>query len=796
MPKPLSPYLLFAMLPAWSLADWQPIDQVPAGLRQQISPACTGAFIDPFVAGDANQIQYQGDFSEYSLSNNEYLLSGNASVLQGNQFIAGDSITFNRETGVANVSGQYEVREPGFYGQGSRVLRDETGAFRASDGRFVLHDSQLNGFAEQYEQLPSGKVRLRNVSFSRCAPDSNTWRVGSHRLTIDRQAGRAQAISAWVNVYGVPVLWVPYLSIPLTDQRATGLLTPTVKFGGDGLLPTAISQPLYLNLAPNYDSTLTWHWYKEVGSRPDVEIRYLTQRHQGQLDASRFIATRNFANANPELSSRWYWQFSHQGQPTENLSLQIKAADASDPQWQQDFAFADDPVTSYDQYAKLKWRQGNWQAGLLIDRTEPAKPDEQLVLADRKFRLWPQITLGYQTSLPSQIRGQANSELTQFSKPDIAALAEQVSNDLTVNRWRNQITLSRSWGSTALPGQISAQATSIQHWLDYEDEWPQEKTTPQAAIVPSLNVSQGMRLTSEPNRLGVKFSFEPNVRYLYVPLVNEQQFNPVVDTKVASDQYSNPSRFSGGDALADLERVQFSLTHRILVDGQTKFSAQATQGLKLAQERLTIKGDQFIIADVDPDWQQVPTGIQLKAAWTPRSDLEFSGVLEFDYIESTSSRWLEADSYGLAKRNFALHYGGQRQFLNLAWQREGLEDEAQFDDELKASGQIRLSDTLGVLAGATWHNEEGKYNNVSLRKVVYGAEWDSCCSHIRVAYQQDIAPKTEAGAPVDDAPSPFASIDDGLFIEVRLKGVAAHNDGIDELLSQFKGYAGRLFQFR
>lgn len=798
MLKPYSTLFLLLSLPTLALADWQPIDLVPNSLRQQISPACTGAFIDPFVPVAGEQIEYQGNYSEYSVAQQSYLIAGNAMIRQANQQISGDRITFNRLTGIAAISGDYQVREPGFYARGSEVVRDANGAFRASDGRFILHDSQLNGFADQYEQLPNGKLRLRNVRFSRCAPDDPTWRIGSHRLTIDREAGRAQAVSAWVNVYGVPLLWVPYLSIPLNDDRATGLLTPTIKFGGLGTFtPTSVSQPLYLNLAPNYDSTLTWHWYRDIGNRPEAEIRYLTANHQGQIDASRFVANADFGEQHPDLTSRWFWQVNHQGQLTPQLTLQLKAADASDPDWQQDFAFADEAIDSYDQYLRLGWRQGRWQAGLLFDRTEPAKADESLVLADRKYRLWPQLTLGYQQPLPLGLQLSTSNELTRFSKPDLPVLRSQIDNDPIIDRLRNQVSVRSNWGSPALSGSAIVSSSRIQHWLT---DAPVDAPAPTSAWVPSINLSQSIKLASEPqwSTQPLRLEFTPTVRYLYVPLVKAQLNNPVVDTQVTSDQYSNPTRLSGGDAIGDLQRLQLTFAHSTLVEGNTRFTASVSQGVKLAQERLQLRGSQFTLAEPDPNWQPRPTGIELKAAWTPVSALELSSQFTFDYQATKNARWLDHNSYALAKRSVALHYSGERQFINLSWLREGTNDDDKFEDELKVSSQIRLSDTLGAVAGASWHNEEGKYDTVALRKVLFGAEWDSCCTHVRVAYQADVAApvSNDANSNTDEETSPFSSIDDGFFIEVRLKGVAAHNDGIDELLGQFKGYAGRLFQFR
>jgi len=48
---------------------------------------------------------------------------------------------------------------------------------------------------------------------------------------------------------GVPILYSPYFSFPLSDARKSGFLTPSAGTGGrNGAQLTA---PYYLNLAPN-----------------------------------------------------------------------------------------------------------------------------------------------------------------------------------------------------------------------------------------------------------------------------------------------------------------------------------------------------------------------------------------------------------------------------------------------------------------------------------------------------------------------------------------------------------------
>lgn len=73
----------------------------------------------------------------------------------------------------------------------------------------------------------------------------------------------------------MPVLAVPYFNFPIDDRRTTGLLSPT--FGYSNESGVQLTAPVYLNLAPNYDLTLTPSYMSKRGAKLDAEFRYMTE---------------------------------------------------------------------------------------------------------------------------------------------------------------------------------------------------------------------------------------------------------------------------------------------------------------------------------------------------------------------------------------------------------------------------------------------------------------------------------------------------------------------------------------
>jgi LPS-assembly protein len=105
---------------------------------------------------------------------------------------------------------------------------------------------------------------------------------------LDSEAKRVSVISPVVNIYHVPILWLPWLSLPLSN-RQTGLLIP--KPGFVGVNGFSLEQPVFITLGRSADLTLTPGFFTGVpeplgvrGVRVTSELRYvLSRRAEGRV---------------------------------------------------------------------------------------------------------------------------------------------------------------------------------------------------------------------------------------------------------------------------------------------------------------------------------------------------------------------------------------------------------------------------------------------------------------------------------------------------------------------------------
>ncbi|MCC6333219.1 MAG: LPS assembly protein LptD [Myxococcales bacterium] len=115
-----------------------------------------------------------------------------------------------------------------------------------------------------------------------------SWSISASSASIDTEAERVSVVSPVVRVKQLPVLWLPWLSLPMTD-RQTGLLFPRPNY--TQLNGFSLEQPVFLTLGRSADLTLTPGFftggtgdYGLAGPRLLGELRYVpSQRAQGRL---------------------------------------------------------------------------------------------------------------------------------------------------------------------------------------------------------------------------------------------------------------------------------------------------------------------------------------------------------------------------------------------------------------------------------------------------------------------------------------------------------------------------------
>ncbi|AKJ03666.1 LPS-assembly protein [Archangium gephyra] len=206
----------------------------------------------------------------------------NAVLRSGTSVIRADEISYNHTTQVAEARGNVLLVMRGLVGFAERLTLDrQTRTLTAENANgegaaFVQKENvtpEELAAQETAEQLAKvgknafsfttrglrieedGSYVLEESSFTPCDCDvtTPTWRISTSSAKLKPDESATLTLPA-VRVYGVPVLLLPWVYLPLA-QRASGLLLPEVT--GSGLSGFQLDQPVFLTLGRSYDLTLS-----------------------------------------------------------------------------------------------------------------------------------------------------------------------------------------------------------------------------------------------------------------------------------------------------------------------------------------------------------------------------------------------------------------------------------------------------------------------------------------------------------------------------------------------------------
>lgn len=187
--------------------------------------------------------------------------SGAVEIAQEGRVLLADSVSYNLRSNVVTASGNVSLLEP----SGEVLFAD-----------FVeLTDNLREGFVRDIRMLLTDRSRLAAVSGLRsggnktvlrkgvfspcelCREDPTRaplWQIKAVEVEHDQEDQTIRYRDAWMEIYGVPVLYTPYFEHPdPTVERKSGFLAPT--FGSTETLGVTYQQPYHWVFDSDQDAT-------------------------------------------------------------------------------------------------------------------------------------------------------------------------------------------------------------------------------------------------------------------------------------------------------------------------------------------------------------------------------------------------------------------------------------------------------------------------------------------------------------------------------------------------------------
>ena len=491
--------------------------------------------------------------------------TGDVVIRQGDRQFKADRVDVDSHKNLKGQGG-VDYTDPIVHILGAGGNYSPTGGADFKSAQFELLQRPARGTAETMNLTPEGILNLKDVTFTTCPANDKSWMLSADDITLDTRAKVGEAHDVKIDFKGVPILYLPYMSFPLGDERKSGFLYPLI--GENSRSGLVIGAPYYWNIAPNMDFTAEPIEYTRRNIDLGGDFRYLEPGSKGELLWHYLPDDTVFGGSRSDVRLR------DTAELADNLRLAVDAENVSDSQYFQDFSQGPEGTSTafVERRATLSYRDDHWRIDGEAQQYETI--DNTLTLVNRPYARTPSLTASSDFSWgpESLLHYGFDSEITNFDR-DIAnipfcAVPVNVVGNVSpcVTGWRMDVAPKASLDFSG-PGYFvrpslsySATQYELDHTLYNEDRSP-SRTLPIASLDTGLQFERDMG--SSANR---RLTLEPRMLYLYVPYRNQNDL-PVFDTAlpdlVPVELFRN-NRYVGADRVSDADQVAMGVTSRLL----------------------------------------------------------------------------------------------------------------------------------------------------------------------------------------------------------------------------------------
>ncbi len=682
------------------------------------------------AAGD--DIATEGDITRFK---------GQVQISIGDATLSAREARVDNRTGEVTAEGGLSYRSPSVNIQSERLhARPQDSSLLATGAEYQVSGQAARGKAASIRVQDGKNMVLEDGEFTTCPKEKESWKISAGRIAIDADRGLGQATNMVLYLGDIPVLWLPYLIFPATSDRSTGLLAPSVDTSD--INGQEIATPLYLNLAPNYDATLTPRWMSRRGTLLETEFRYLTEHHQGQVETGYLDNDRLVTPPITDTRFRFHWkQHSHWGA---NWKSDIDIENVSDDNYFFDMGrdLASASVIQLNRRISLSYADSFWDVRTIVSS------DDTLNTPRDPYRRLPQIAFRYR---PSPVwrdwSWSLTGEATVFDRD----------NATTADRF--YLEPSFTWSREGLSGFLRATGSvNIRH---YEQKQANGETRQDSIVTPVISLDSGIYLEREHTWFGKRWlqTLEPRAFYLYVPYRNQQALG-IYDTSDPLRNYRwlfRTNRYTGLDRLGDSEQISVGVSSRLMeqATGRELLRWGIGQAFYLRDRKVTL-------ASTVPD--AVPVVEDLSAGESPiLADLQLSWA---DAWQASAALEWEPNRGRTDSASFRLQYRPDDvRVMNLGHRTRNLPNGERLE-QAEFSSAWRISDHWHLL---------GRYNR-DLRnrqdvEWIAGVVYEDCCWALRVVSRRYLNVALDTfGQPLPGLQSRYNS---GIYVEFVLKGMTS-----------------------
>ena len=749
--------------------DWE---ELTSSERRRHPAWCSGAYRFPqpqrAQPGDS-KVKAASDSATY-LVDGTVELGGGVVITQGARQVRTDRALINPDADTATAPGTVWISDADVMMQGAAAeVRLDNRAARLDDAQILLTGPQLRGSADAVERQGDGDIRLTRARFTRCEPGNGSWRIDARSLHLPDGEVFGTARSAVLRVKGVPLAWLPYLKFPVSDERQSGFLFPHIGVSGEDGIDLAL--PYYLNLAPNYDATITPRLLGKRGVGAQGEARHLSRwdrtrlfggylandkLYDGELERDDWRdlqAAGAFPGEDFDPAGRWFAGIEHRGRAGRFHSF-INYAAVSDRDYFRVFdgAVSDRGRFNLERYGEISYRHGGFSArlwGQSFQRLDEIRRPE--------YRRLPEIDIGYQGLALGPLRLSLDARGAAFDRntEDLRGIHALTGERLHLEP---RLSLPLHWPFGFITARAGYRYTA--YALDSEAESLEDDSPERSIFYGSMDGGLIFERDLDAFATPLVQTLEPRVRY-FRQGYEDQDGLPLFDAKALTFSYRQlfrDNRFAGLDRISDADELSVGVTSRFFnrANGREYLYASLGQTFHFRDRQVTLNGR---LGDDEHHSASAITG-EIGGEFARRWRL--AGALAWD----TGDSQLDEAAATLSYRR------DDRRILNLGYRR--------------LAGGIDQTDLSLYWPVARRYAVFGRWNHdLKLGRTIEGLggiEYNDCCWRLRLVVRRHL---DHAAVRSLDSVDP----DSGVYLQILFKGLGAFGGQVDSILQRsIRGY--------
>ncbi|KFN43380.1 LPS assembly protein LptD [Arenimonas oryziterrae] len=504
--------------------------------------------------------------------------TGNVVLTHGDQWLHTDRLTYTHPSETFVTEGPVQYQDHAVRLTADKAAGDQKADTVSLDGVTYQFNQQLgNGTAGR--AVMAGEVgELSTATYSTCPPDQQQWQFSASRIKINNETSTGVATNVTLRLGGIPVIWLPVISFPTDNKRRTGVLSPTI--GRDDRNGLDIKLPVYLNLAPNYDATLTPRWLSKRGLMLDSEFRYLFPNSHGVFQGT------YLPNDDVSGDDRSYLSLDHITTLNRHWYASANLHHVSDVDYFADFgdSIANTSISLIESQVGIYGRGKYWSASLNAQQWQIA--NALIAPGDEPYRRLPRLQANAHRPFTHWLEAGLSAEAVRFNHG---------SRDASGNRIDLRPYLRFPLGGSAwyITPELAWRYTAYSVSDTLADSAGDTSFTRSLPIV-SVDAGAYFERNFDWGGKGYVQTLEPRLYYLRVPY-RDQDDLPLFDTAELTYGWTSlfrDNRFGGADRQADANQATLALGTRILSssDGRERLSASIGRITYFDTPRVTLPG--------------------------------------------------------------------------------------------------------------------------------------------------------------------------------------------------------------